>query len=154
MKEGTFKLPLYWGKLWKNLEDYEVGIIIDAVFAEAMGLSFREYDYTRISSLSKEGQEVAEKCFNDIHYQKTHPNAYRKPEDVRQIRNCQEYREWRTAVFERDGYTCQNCGQKGGKLNAHHMKPFALYPELRLDVDNGITLCKECHAMAHRKKAI
>ena len=67
------------------------------------------------------------------------------------IRNSQEYKDWRKAVFERDNYTCQSCGKHGGKLNAHHIKPFKDYPKLRLVLDNGITLCAECHKEAHKK---
>lgn len=72
----------------------------------------------------------------------------------RKIRNSREYASWRTAVFERDNYTCVLCGIKGGwskeqkrkiNLNADHIKRFALYPELRLDISNGRTLCLECH---------
>lgn len=56
-----------------------------------------------------------------------------------------DYRLWRESVFERDSYTCSICGQVGGKLHADHIKPYSLYPESRLDVSNGRTLCKACH---------
>ena len=52
---------------------------------------------------------------------------------------------FRDAVFKRDNYTCQKCGAEGGKLNAHHMKPVSSYPSLSMNVDNGITLCEDCH---------
>ena len=61
------------------------------------------------------------------------------------MRHRREYKNWRTAVYERDNYTCQCCGAHGGKLNAHHLNQFADYAELRYDVDNGITLCADCH---------
>ncbi len=63
------------------------------------------------------------------------------------IRKSIEYSTWRTKVFERDNYTCQFCRQRGGKLNADHIKPFSLFPGLRFKVDNGRTLCIQCHRM-------
>lgn len=61
------------------------------------------------------------------------------------IRHSMEYRQWRETVFERDSYTCQYCNIRGGRLNADHIKPFALYPQLRFDISNGRTLCEDCH---------
>ena len=58
-----------------------------------------------------------------------------------------EYKNWRQAVFTRDDYTCQLCGERGGKLNADHIKPYSLYPHLSLDLDNGQTLCVLCHVI-------
>jgi len=61
------------------------------------------------------------------------------------IRNSPKYIEWREIVFKRDGWKCQICPQIGGKLHADHIKPFAYYPELRFDINNGRTLCVSCH---------
>lgn len=61
------------------------------------------------------------------------------------IRKSFEYKLWREAVYKRDNWTCVFCEQRGVKLNADHIKPFAHYPELRFAIDNGRTLCKPCH---------
>ncbi len=61
------------------------------------------------------------------------------------LRGRIEYKKWRKLVFERDDYTCQMCGVRGGKLHVDHIKPFVHFPELRLDVKNGRTLCVKCH---------
>lgn len=89
----------------------------------------------------------------------TKRNALRGPDNpawkggiVRLIdedRQTSQYSEWRTAVFRRDNYTCQICEQIGGKLVAHHIKSYADFPELRFEVNNGITLCRSDHSRLH-----
>lgn len=71
------------------------------------------------------------------------------PENLR-IRHSVEMKRWREEVFKRDNFTCILCGRKrkiGDRvvLHADHIKPFAKYPKLRLIVENGRTLCRECH---------
>ena len=70
------------------------------------------------------------------------PAAVREPRGSLQI-------SWRQKVLERDGGRCQNCGGDE-RLEAHHIKPWATHPDLRGDLDNGITLCADCHKAAHR----
>ena len=73
------------------------------------------------------------------------------PENQRQ-RSSAQAKAWRKSVFERDKYICQLCGKQGGKLNAHHIKPWAEHKDLRFEVGNGITLCEKCHKQIHRTK--
>lgn len=71
---------------------------------------------------------------------------------LKSLRFTAEYKAWRKAVYERDGYTCQDCGQSGGKLNADHIVPFAKIVreknwDLLRDIANGRTLCEPCHKL-------
>lgn len=95
------------------------------------------------------------------------------------IRALEEYKIWRKSIFERDCYTCQECGDDTGhNLNAHHKKLFVnLFTEflqeynqfspiedketlVRLaikwqsfwNIDDGKTLCEDCHKKEHSKK--
>lgn len=81
-------------------------------------------------------------------------NSYLKHRETKKERQTPEYIKWRNRVFERDNYTCQMCGQKGGNLNAHHIKNFHKYKSKRLDLNNGITLCVKCHKLVHKQKEV
>jgi len=83
------------------------------------------------------------------------------------IRHTFEQEQWRSAVFHRDEYTCQDCGDNsGGNLEAHHSSwSFADIVEVYnitsvdeartcvalWDIFNGVTLCKNCHIERHKK---
>ena len=95
------------------------------------------------------------RCFTEEHKKKislatkgkNNPNWQGGKTPLHQkIRNSIEYKLWRIAVFERDNYVCVWCGSnKSGSLNADHIKRFSDYPELRFAIDNGRTLCIDCH---------
>ena len=75
-------------------------------------------------------------------------SPYWKGDSVNENRRARDsylYDEWRKKVFEKDDYTCQCCGQRGGKLNVHHIKDFAQHVDLRYEVSNGMVLCASCH---------
>jgi 5-methylcytosine-specific restriction endonuclease McrA len=66
------------------------------------------------------------------------------------IKQSKEYKNWRESVFKRDNYTCIYCGLRGGCgikviLHPHHLQSFAEFQESRFDINNGITLCHDCH---------
>ena len=68
-----------------------------------------------------------------------------------------EYIGWRKEVFERDDYTCRHCFKRSGVgvqviIHPHHIKSYSYFPELRYEIENGITLCYECHKKQHAGK--
>lgn len=69
----------------------------------------------------------------------------------RKLRASLEYKLWRKAIFERDNFTCQKYGTRGGELVAHHINNFSDFSELRFAIDNGITLSKKVHIEFHQK---
>ena len=82
----------------------------------------------------------------------TRSNAWKDGRSMKRerARLAPQLKEWREAVFSRDNYTCQHCGNNG-HLHAHHIKPWADYPESRFEIPNGITLCEKCHGAIHGK---
>ena len=61
---------------------------------------------------------------------------------------------WAKRVKERDDYICQHCHLDGlpEEMDAHHIVPKAKFPQYAYDLDNGQTLCRECHRIEHNKK--
>jgi hypothetical protein len=83
----------------------------------------------------------------------------------KRIRICFKYRQWISDIFQRDNFTCQDCFKRGGFLEAHHKDLFsdilkrnniktfeeALNCEELWNLNNGITLCKNCHNKTKKK---
>ena len=61
--------------------------------------------------------------------------------------NQLEVKLWRDQVLCRDNHTCQECGNSG--TIAHHIFDWETYPDLRFDIDNGLSVCRGCHMKIH-----
>ena len=60
------------------------------------------------------------------------------------------YKDWRSSVYKRDGFTCLKCRLKGRSLNAHHIENYADSKSKALEIDNGATFCTKCHKEFHK----
>lgn len=102
-------------------------------------------EFTRNLSFRGKMMFCSSKCSGAYHIKENSPSwkgGIKKDRDKRKSYDCVM---WRKAVFERDNYTCQICGILGTELNADHIKPYHQFPELRSDINNGRTLCINCH---------
>lgn len=97
-------------------------------------------------------------CFHE--YQSIKKDEYEKCAHV--LRTSQEYKVWRKSIFERDKYSCSECGNTKDRLHAHHIKHLnkifidndfdidkTLKSKIFNDINNGITLCADCHRKKH-----
>lgn len=68
-------------------------------------------------------------------------------------RNTAEHFAWKAFVLFKDRRTCQLCRTKvRRKLTVHHIRNWRTFPDLRFEVDNGITLCHHCHGKVSRNE--
>ena len=82
---------------------------------------------------------------NSIHWKEELTN-----EDRYKSRSTPEDQFWKNEVKKRDNYTCQCCYEQGGKLHSHHIFNYADHIDSRYLLENGITLCEDCHIQYHR----
>lgn len=66
-------------------------------------------------------------------------------------RRSSKYKKWKASVLERDKNKCKICGAKE-QLVVHHIKHFADNINERYNIDNGITLCENCHKEVHKNE--
>ena len=133
-KKCATRTPKYCSK-----ECYAKSLLIDKTKqCKACGVTFETYKHQQVYCSLKCASEL--KRGENSHWWRG--GVTDKNESARKSK---EYKEWREAVFTRDSYTCQACKKTGVQLHADHIKPFAYFIESRFDVDNGRTLCVECH---------
>ena len=147
-KLTTFEIGQIYG-----LGDTTIGILLKKFNIPIYSQSERMNDYYYKKGGIKKAREIANDKERRIQFScrqqgisREEFNGFLTSKNSR-IRGRAEYSDWRKAVFERDNFTCQCCGQYGGKLNAHHIRNFSDNENLRFDVNNGITLCSNCHSL-------
>jgi len=98
-------------------------------------------------SLSKKGKSVKHSGQFKKGFSPWNKGIGNKTSTIKKLRTSPKFKIWREKVFKRDNWTCQECGQRGGKSHPHHLKRLSEYPELCYVVSNGITLCISCHKL-------
>lgn len=76
-------------------------------------------------------------------------NSNLTQEEREKGRDIEGYNNFVKEVYKRDDYTCKCCGEYAVKLNAHHLNGYNWDKKHRVDVNNGVTLCEECHKEFH-----
>jgi len=71
---------------------------------------------------------------------------------IRLFRKSRLYQKWRRTILKRNNNLCQIIGCMEKSNIVHHILPVKFFPELRLSLNNGITICKKHHNMIHKKK--
>lgn len=152
MGRDSFIIYTSFYKPISGLSDKQLGRLFRAIFRYNLGEVVNvEEDIGMAFGFFKNQFDIDENKLKLPKSGKNHWNWEGGVTDERhRIRESSKYHQWRKEVFARDKYICQKCGQTGGVLNAHHIKPFCIYPELRFDTGNGITLCKKCHIELHK----
>lgn len=74
----------------------------------------------------------------------SHTKLVTRPNSLPPAGPSLEYIHWRESVLIRDGYKCVWCGSTEN-LEADHIKPKSVFPDLMYEVGNGRTLCNPCH---------
>ena len=135
-------------------DEWQKGRPLSKERREAICKRMKENPPMKGKTLSEEAkQKISDKAkerYKDI---SNHPryNPDLTEEEREKGRNMKGLSEWRNEVYKRDNYTCQCCGDnRGGNLNAHHINGYNWDKDNRTNINNGITLCKECHDDFHK----
>ena len=91
--------------------------------------------------------QICRKCMKGEKHPSWNPNI--TMEERIGNRKIIDNKIFRISVYKRDNYTCQKCNKSKCNLNAHHLNSFHWDKINRFNIDNGITLCKNCHKEFH-----
>ena len=104
----------------------------------------------RFNAKASEDKYCSWECYNSDRHMPSGEDHWNWQGGKEDTRDSSKSKQWRLAVYKKDDYKCQKCGCTE-KLNAHHIYAWAHYEELRYDINNGITLCEDCHKNIHKQ---
>lgn len=141
-------------KLWLKLNGYNHIEVLSKEYIDAhtdLELYCKVHNekiYATWNNISK--GKMCYKCGIEKRSGENHPkwNPNITDEERKIKRNYHEYSEWRSEVYKRDGYACICCKTKGC-IEAHHLNGYNWDREHRTDINNGVTLCEDCHNEFH-----
>lgn len=128
------------------------GQVYEGKYENYVFLCFDHGEFTSILNNVIRRGTGCQKCRYESMLGENHPNWKPDREDDERLRRREfaEYYDWRRNVFQRDDFTCQLCENKGVTLVTHHLNSWNWAKDQRLDLDNGITLCEDCHLDFHK----
>lgn len=160
------------GRKYPNRKKYFKGISIRTKFCLQCNTEYtpQYQNYQRAKFCSKECSAKRERpnakgriCspkIIEINKQRTgekHPRWIKERTitiEKHRLRGTPEWSKWRESVFNRDNWTCKECSQVGGKIEPHHIVPLRLDIKKVFEINNGITLCRECHQKTIQKEEL
>lgn len=140
-------------KINVKIDDVSYGSGVNVnVRCDSCGKEYQEKYYDYINH-NHNGKCYCKKCADKILNSRENNSNWNKnkTDEERYIgRNYPEYTEFVKRVLARDNYTCRCCKNKVNKnANVHHLDGYNWCVEKRLDDDNAITLCDNCHSNFH-----
>ena len=160
-QERVFKKAKWKNRCRKHRENYERSLSVkintcvdcgvqidkDAVRCKkCSGIKRRIYDHDNVCVDC--GVPIHHKSIRCLKCHNIHQDKGKSKERTK-FNASKKWKAVRTEAFVRDDYTCQICGNRGVELNGHHVKLYKDFEKGRLDIDNIVTLCVECHMKLH-----
>ena len=155
---------------WKVLmSDHSFTVIMEYENGKLKEVSYQFADYDDFMEQMRKfkRRQPSKELIQDVFDHYVHTNDYVPPQPRCLKKKCkrekkekdlplygrgsQAYAEWRHAVLERDDHTCQMCGTME-HIEAHHKDIRYHEDPMNVDVNNGISLCHNCHIRFHGKR--
>jgi len=130
----------------EDLPKYSIGKV--KVICDCCGKT-KEIEYGKYmqSKSAKENKYYCGNCVSKVYLYGKHNKRY---SSFKEGRFNLEYRMMKRNVLSRDNYKCVCC-RKDYKLEVHHLNGYDKFEDERYDVNNAVTLCKNCHDNFHAR---